>query len=155
MTEQDYVIAGKMVNDLLDDIGANDNQNSIFDIIEKAATVDPNGLEVNGDSFKRIEDGKVVVYDYPQPNHERHIAINDIDWIRVEGYGGKPEYNGAYIMYIYLHLNKSRSIIDRNNILFDYYPNPDTDDYVDSVKFKDCNKFMNESRRMKWKPYRG
>lgn len=143
MDEQDYANAGKMVNDLLDDIGANDNQNNIFDIIERAVAIDPHGIEVNGDKFERIENDKVVVYDYPE---ERHIARQDIDWIRVEGYGGKSEYNGAYIMYVYLHLNKSRSIIDKDNIQFDYYPDPDTDDYVDSVNYKDCLKYLGKSR---------
>ena len=140
MTPEEYAEAGQICRSLLREIGADDSQNSIFDIIENANRVDPNEIEINGSRFERIEDGKVVVYDYPQPNHERHIDPQDVDWIRVEGYNDGNIR--ADILYVYLHLNKSKSMIDQNNIQFDYYPDPNSDDYADSVEYSTCREYM-------------
>lgn len=147
MTPEEYAEAGQICRSLLREIGADDSQNSIFDIIENANRVDPNGIEINGSSFKRIEDDKIVVEDYPQPNHERHIDLQDVDWIRVEGYN--DGHFKADILYVYLYLNKTRSMIDQNNIQFDYYPDPNSDDYADSVEYSTCKQYMKSNKIVK------
>lgn len=142
MTDKDYKIANELCSDLLADLGVFDGA-SIMDIAKTAFIHFPNEVEVNGDAMEGISDNdEVVVLDYPKPNHKNIIPRDKIEWIRIEGYGGRKgdNYNGAYIMYVYLYLNKDKTAIDLDNIKFDYYPNRDTDDSVDSVLYMDCKK---------------
>lgn len=134
MEKHDYAIAGKMVNDLLEDIGANDPNNDIQDILEMALKADPTGVEINS-----------------EPYHGGYVDPESIDFIRIESYGGhREEYNGAAIMYVYLYPAREGGI-DKSKIWFDFYPNSDNDDYADSVGYKDCMKYMNESSKRVYK----
>ena len=140
--EKDYEIANRLCTDLLSDLGVSAGA-SVLDIIKTAYKRFPHETEINGDMLEGItERGEIVVFDYPSPNHKKKLQVRDVEWIRIEGYAGKggEDYNGAYIMYTYLHLNEDRTAVDLNTIQFDYYPNPDTDDYVDSVCYRDCVK---------------
>ena len=142
MTEKDYDIANRLCSDLLSDLGISAGA-SVLDIIKTAYRRFPHEVEINGDMLERISDrNEIVVLDYPSPNHEKKLQVCDVKWIRIEGYAGKcgSDYNGAYIMYIYLHLNEDKTAVDLENIQFDYYPNPDTEDYVDTVQYRDCIK---------------
>lgn len=45
-------------------------------------------------------------------------------------------------MYVYIHKKPDSDAFDMDNVQFDYYPDPETDDYVDGVQYKDCVRHM-------------
>lgn len=139
---RDYKMAGLIINDLLKRIGVTKGKD-IFWILKQAKYVDLGNTEVNGDTFNGIDkEGRILV-------GHKAIGIEDVEWIRLELYcGDEPKaYDGLSLMYIYLPLNDARDGININGISFDIYPDPDTDDYFDSVAYRDCVKSINESRR--------
>lgn len=133
MEEGDFAKAAGLCEDLSKELDVDGSD--VVGVIKKALELTPNGVEINGDSFEKFEGDDVVwTYGYPEKNR---IPLDEIEWVRIEGYGGinEEDYDGAAILYVYLPIKNG--MVDKDSVSFDYYPDKYTDDFVDSVGYVD------------------
>ena len=136
MTAKDYKKAKADIDEILEKIGATSGDD-LLEILHKAKKIDAGTTEVNGDTLAKIDDnGRIWV-------NTRGYNVDQVEWIRIESYDNK-------YMYIYLPVDASGKISVRD-ISFDIYPNPDTDDCWENVHYRDCLKYVSESRKMRWR----
>ena len=133
MTPEEREVAARLCEDLFDELAV--DSADVLDVIQTATEIWPNGTEVNGQPVDRLDgDTGVVIQDYPE---DRRLALDEIEWVRIEGYGGKNEmdYDGQAILYVYLPIKNGK--VDKQEVSFDFYPDKNTDDYYDSVGYVD------------------
>ena len=133
MTPEEREVAARLCDDLFDELAV--DSADVMDVIQTAIEIWPNGTEVNGQPVARLDgDTGVVIQDYPE---DRRLALDEIEWVRIEGYGGKNEmdYDGQAILYVYLPIKNGK--VDKQKVSFDFYPDKNTDDYYDSVGYVD------------------
>ena len=98
MTPEEREVAARLCEDLFDELAV-DNAD-VMDVIQTAIEIWPSGTEVNGQPVARLDgDTGVVIQDYPE---DRRLALDEIEWVRIEGYGGKNEmdYDGQASLYV-------------------------------------------------------
>ena len=140
MEDADYDIAGGICSELLDKIGVSAGA-SVLDVVENALKINPHGTEVNGDLVEDItHDG--LIHTYGSGRNKHYLLPEDVDWLRVEHYAKDTNTHGPCIMYVYIHKKPDSDAFDMDNVQFDYYPDPETDDYVDGVQYRDCVRHM-------------
>ena len=133
MTPEERDVAARLCEDLFDELGI-DNAD-VLDVIQTAIEIWPSGTEVNGQPVDRLDgDTGVVIQDYPE---DRRLSLDEIEWVRIEGYSGKNEmdYDGQAILYVYLPIKNGK--VDKQEVSFDFYPDKNTDNYYDSVGYVD------------------
>lgn len=140
MTDFDYGVAGNICSELLDEIGVSSGA-SVLDVVKNALNLNPYGTEVNGDLVKEVtHDG--LIYTSGSPKNKHYLLPEDVDWLRVEHYAKDTNTHGPCIMYVYIHKNPNSDEFEMDNVEFDYYPDPETEDYVDGVQYRDCVQYM-------------
>lgn len=134
--DKEMKMAARIIKDLFSEVSEVQPSfgRGILGKIKALNAIDQGDFEVNGYRFEGIDkEGRVC-------NSEGCLDIKDVKWVRVEYYYGlNPKfYGGMCLMYIYLYLNDAHDDFNMDKIYFDIYPDPDTDDYMDSVSYKDC-----------------
>ena len=118
---------------------------SIADVI-KTAHEQFGEIEINGETFyKFTPDGKI------QTSYaEEDIDLEDVEWLRVSEFSRGQKGD---LMYCYLWTNGHRYYDGSDKsakaarfvpeeLEFDFYPNPETDEYVDALTMDDCEKIL-------------
>ena len=140
MDDSDYAVAGGICFELLNEIGVSDGE-SVLEVVANALKINPHGTEVNGDLVKEVtHDGMICTSGSPMNKH--YLLPEDVEWLRVEHYAKGTNTPCPCIMYVYIHKKPDSDEFDMDNVQFDYYPNPETDDYVDGVQYSDCVRHM-------------
>ena len=138
MDDSDYDVAGGICSELLNEIGVSAGA-SVLEVVTNALKINPHGTEVNGDLVKEVtHDGMI----YTSGSDKSYLLPEDVEWLRVEHYSTDTRMPGPCIMYVYIHRKPNSDTFDMDNVQFDYYPDPETDDYVDGVQYSDCVRHM-------------
>lgn len=114
---------------------------SILDVVKTADKEFHNLIEINGESFEEIVDGKIRTY-------KGEIDPEDVEWIRVEEFNrGKR----GDLMYCYIstdaHYDKDKKMSKATHfvpstLVFDFYPFPETDENLDSITIGECEAIL-------------
>ena len=116
---------------------------SILDVVKTADENFHNLIEINGDSFEEIKDGKIVTaYNVFDPE--------EVEWLRVDEFN-RGEKGDLMYCYIWTNAHEFYDGKDKadkathfvsNSLSFDFYPFPDTEDFLDSVDVEDCEAIL-------------
>ena len=143
MTDADYGVAGEICSELLNKIGVSDGA-SVLEVVANALKINPHGTEVNGDLVEDVtHDG--LIHTFGSRKHKHYLLSDDVEWLRVEHYAKETKTPGPCIRYVYIHKKPNSDAFDMDNVQFDYYPDSETDDYVDGVQYRDCVRHMGAS----------
>ena len=104
---------------------------------------DTDETEVNGKRLEGFDEEMNII------TRDGKFTLDEIEWIRVEEYSGGRDYNGMDLMYIYLPVKDGK--IDLDSVQFDIYYDPESDNCIEDVFYRDCPKSLAESRRMRWR----